>query len=501
MKASKRLQLNKGTSKNHLWLASTLGMILIFIFLCRAPAIAQKGPKDQFVFPPLSPVEMPEVKKLALSNGLRLFLVEDHEYPTIDIRILFRTGSAFDPSDKIGLAAISGDVLRTGGTTSKTGDEIDKELEALAAMIEISSRRSSGTMFISFLKQDIDKVLAILADILINPAFREEKIDLAKIKQKTIISRRNDEIGQITSREFRKLIFGKNSPYARHPEYLTLDAIKRDDVIRFYEKYFSPENAIVAVWGDFEAEKMAEKMEDYLGRWKPAESEISPLPEVEYEYKYTINFIDKPDVNQSNIMLGHIGGKMDNPDYPALTIMNSILSYERMFKKIRTDEGLAYSVWGTFGAGYQEAGVFSCGAQTKSESTVHAIELMFEEIKRITREKVSEKELAKAKAEYLNGYVFNFDSRAKIVSRMMIHGFYGYPLDFMERVRKEIEGVTKEDVLRVAKKYLHPDKIQVLVVGNKERFDKPLSVLGNVSAIDITISAPKADKKPGERVS
>jgi zinc protease len=345
------------------------------------------------------------------------------------------------------------------------------------------------------LKEDINRALEILADILINPAFAEDKIKLAKIQQRTAIARRNDDIGQISNREFEKLIYGKDSLYARHPEYATIAAVTRDDIVNFYKKYFYPDNTTMAVWGDFNAKEMVAKVEKTLGNWKAVRVKVPPLPTVDYEYKYTVNFIDKPDVNQSNIMLGHIGGLLSNPDYPALSVMNSILSFERMFKKIRTDEGLAYSVWGSYRSGYQVQGVFSSGAQTKSESTVYAIELMLKELKRMKEEEVSDEELAKAKDQYLNSFVFNFASKAQIVNRLMTYDFFDYPLNFMEKVKKGVEKVTKKDVLRVAQKYLRPDKVQILVVGKQEDFDKPLSTLGKVNVIDIKIPPLKPKKK------
>lgn len=467
---------------------------ILFLLLCGSMAFAQKSPKEKFVFPPLNPIHMPKVEKVELANGLSLFLVEDHEFPTIDMRAMVRTGSVFEPSSKVGLASICGQVLRTGGTTSTSGDEIDRELETMAATISTGIGLTSGYITVSALKEDIDRVLEILADILMNPAFAEDKIQLARIQQKTMISRRNDNIGQITFREFQKLVYGKNSPYARHPEYATIDAITRQDIIDFYQKYFHPNNTIMAIWGDFNSKDMAARIKKYLGLWKPKKVTLSPLPEVDYRFRYTVNYIHKPDVNQSNIMIGHIGGLMNNPDYPALSVMNSILSFDRMFKKVRTEEGLAYSVYGFFGAGYNYPGVFRSGAQTKSESTVYAIELMLKEMKRITQEMVSEEELARAKDEFLNSYVFNFDSRSKIVNRLMTYAYFGYPLDFMDRIKKGVEKVTREDILRVAKKYLRPDKVQILVVGKEEDFDKPLSTLGQVNTIDIAIPPAKPEK-------
>jgi len=465
------------------------GLLLLAFFL--GTAYGQKGPKDKFVFGPLNPIKMPKVEKAELPNGLKLFLVEDHEFPTIDLWAMVRTGSVFEPIGKIGLASITGQVLRTGGTKTKTGDQIDKELDTLAASVSTAVGTTSGYFSVSVLKEDFDKALSILADILTEPAFSDDKIELAKLQQKTNISRRNDNISSITNREFGKLMYGKDSPYARHTEYATIDAISRQDIIDFYNTYLHPNNTSIAVWGDFKSADMVNKIKTALAKWKKGVLSTQPWPKVSYDYKYTVNFIDKPDVNQSNIMLGHIGGLMNNPDYPALNIMNFILSFERMFKRIRTDEGLAYSVWGDYGASYIYPGTFSCGAQTKSQSTVYAIDIMLKELKKITEQEVSDEELAKAKDGYLNSYVFNFESKSQIVNRLMTYAYYGYPLDFTERLKAGVEKVSKADVLRVAKKYLQPDKVQILVVGKKEDFDKPLSTLGAVNVIDITIPAPK----------
>jgi len=463
-------------------------LLLAFLF---GISYAQKGPKDKFVFGPLSPIKMPKVEKTELPNGLKLLLVEDVEFPTIDIFALVRTGSVFDPAAKIGLASITGSVLRTGGTKTKTGDQIDKELDTLAATVSTSIAMTSGMISVSVLKEDFDKALGILADILTDPAFPQDKIDLAKVQQRTSVSRRNDNISAITSREFNKLIYGKDSPYARHTEYAGIEAITRQDLVDFYNAYYYPNNTSMAVWGDFKAKDMIAKLTAALGKWKKGKAAAEPWPKVAAQDKYSVNFVDKPDVNQSNIMLGHIGGLMNNPDLPALNIMNQILSFERMFKRIRTDEGLAYSVWGSYGASYVSPGTFSCGAQTKSQSTVYAIEIMLKEVKQIMDEEVSDEELAKAKDGYLNSYVFNFQTKSQVLNRMLTYAYFGYPLDFTEKQKAGVEKVTRADILRVAKKYLKPDKVQILVVGKQADFDKPLSTLGNVNVIDITIPAAK----------
>lgn len=470
---------------------------MLFILLgIWAIGFAQKNPKDIFQYPPLHSIQMPEMVDTVLKNRMRVLLVEDPQYPTVDIRVMIRTGTAYDPPEKVGLASITGTVLRTGGSQKFPGDSLDKMLETLGASIEVEVEQTMTLVTVSLLKDDLDKGLEILADLLQNPLFPEEKIELAKIEQKSMIARRNDDVRDIANREFQKLIYGKNHPYARHTEYAFIDAITRDDLVQFHQKYFQPNGMIVGMWGDFKASEIKKKMANRFSSWQGTQAEFSRAPEVSYQYAYSVNYIHKPDVNQSNIILGHIGTTLDNPDYPALVVMNQILSWDRMFKRVRTREGLAYSVWGYYGADYDHPGIFSVGCQTKSQSTVKAIRLMLEEIRKIQNEEVSAEELQNSKDRYLNSFVFKLDSKAKILLRQMTYLYYGYPSNFIEQIKSGVEKVTKEEVLRVAKKYLRPDQVHILVVGKQEDFEEPLSQLGEVRVIDITIPQPQQSMSP-----
>ena len=473
-----------------------LALGVLLLAMLAAPLAAQKNPKDPFDFPKLNVLKIPPVMQLTLKNGIRLYLIEDHRFPTIDMRGMFFTSSAFEPAAKAGLAALTGTVLRTGGTKRLSGDQIDRELETMAATIETAIDSESGSIYVSLLKENLDRVLPIMADILCQPVFDQEKIDLAKVEARTGISRRNDDVGQIAHREFNKLIYGTNSPYARQPEYATIDAVSREDIVAFYRGYFHPDNLWLAVWGDFNGKQMIKKIEAAFGNWPAAGLKLPALPKVDYEYRSTVNYVEKSDVKQSNIMVGHIGGLLDSPDYAALSVMNRILSFDRMFKKIRTDEGLAYSVWGYYGAGYKVPGVFSAGAQTKSESTVKAIQLMLDEMRLMRSQEVSNEELQRAKDQFMNSYVFQFDSRAKIIRTMLTYAYYGYPLDYSQQIFKKIETVTQADILNAAKKYLQPDQVQILVVGKQADFDKPLGEFGAVNTIDIAIPVPAGEAAP-----
>jgi outer membrane lipoprotein-sorting protein len=211
-----------------------------------------------------------------------------------------------------------------------------------------------------------------------------------------------------------------------------------------------------------------------------------------------VNLIRKEDVNQSTILLGHIGGLLNNPDYFALEVMNSILSggfSSRLFSHVRSDQGLAYAVFGAYGANYNYPGQFYAGCMTKSETTVKAVRSLLHEIEMMKKEEVTDDELALAKESYLNSFVFNFDTRGEVVNRLMTYEYYGYPKDFLEQTKTNIEKVNKAEVLRVAQKYLQPDKVRILVVGKDKDFEEPLSVLGKVNEIDISIPV-KEEKAP-----
>lgn len=474
-------------------LSPVLCVVAVSFLTAAAPASQQSPDPRQLDYPELRDVAVPEVQRVTLSNGMRLLLLEDRELPLISLSGRMRVGSIYEPADKVGLADITGQVMRSGGTTSRTGDELDEELEQIAASVETRIGQDSGYASVSVLKEDIDKGLEILADVLMHPAFRQDKIELAKMQHRSAIARRNDSPGAIASREFTKLIYGPDSVYARHTEYATIDNISRDDLVAFHKRFIGPNNMMLAIWGDFDTEDMIARIEKAFDGWEQIDLDLSPKPDVNYTWRSTVNVVPRDDLNQSNIYMGHIGGVMSDPNYPTLTLMNHILGggfTGRLFRNVRSRQGLAYSVFGTYSSHYDRPGVFAMGCQTKSETTVHAIEAIIEEARKITAELVTDEELELAKESYLNSFVFHFDSTEKVINRLMTYEYYGYPADFLQQTRARIEKVTRADILRVARAHLRPEAMQILVVGRPEDFDRPLSTLGEVRSIDITIPPP-----------
>ena len=474
---------------------SMAGLLTAGLLAPAMPAAAQKDYRE-LEFPPLNDIEVPTPTRVVLDNGIILYLVEDRRLPMINLSARIGVGAVNEPADQVGLAGITGSVMRTGGSTTMSGDEIDETLEGIGAAVETGIGPVSGSAFMSVLKDNVDTVLPILADILMNPAFPDDKIELEKVTARSGIARRNDDPTNMAFREYRKQIYGAESVYARHPEYATIDAITRDDLVAFHQAWYHPDNTMFGVWGDFDTDEMVKKISGVFGGWKKAGFERPELPDVDYAFDSSVNYIEKDDINQSTVVLGHIGGLMNNPDYFALRVMNDILSggfSGRLFRNVRSEQGLAYAVFGIYSANYTYPGIFYVACMTKSETTVQAARSLLHEVERMKTDEITEEELNLAKDSFLNSFVFNFDTRREIINRQMTYEYYGYPQDFLEKTKTEVEKVTVDDVKRVARKYLQPDKVRLVVVGNGQDFDEPLSVFGEVNEIDVTIAVPAVE--------
>jgi zinc protease len=462
-------------------------------------AFGQATSVDQIKAPPLRKFSMPQPKRIQLSNGMVIFLQEDHELPLVRGSALIRGGARDVPAGKAGLLGIYTSAWRTGGTTTKTGDELDQFLEARAARVETGGGTATTNVSLDTLKGDFDAVFPIWLDLLRNPAFRQEKIDLAKTQANSGISRRNDEPLGIAGRESNKLGYGADSPYAQQPEYATIASITRDDLLAFHKRYVHPNNIIVSFIGDFDSAKLEKKLRDTFGSWARG-PQAPKAPVAMTPAKPGTYFIPKEDVTQSNIYFIHPGITRDNPDFYALQVMNEVFSggfAGRLMQEIRSKRGLAYGVGGTVGANWDYPGLFRASMSTKSGTTIESIEALRGEIVRLTTAPVTPEELSQAKEGILNAFVFTMDTRAKALDQQVLLELYGFPPDYFTKYPSNIEKVTTADVERVAKKYVHPDQLALLVVGNEKEFEKPLSSLGTVTAIDITIPEPGAtEKKP-----
>jgi len=452
----------------------------------------QTQPWKSIPIPPLASFHPAKPKRIVLNNGIVIFLIEDHELPFVNGFIEMKGGSRNEPAAKAGLVDLYGAAWRTSGTATQDGDELDDILEAKAAKVETGGDLDSTSLSWNCLKQDQDQVFKLAVDLLEHPAFNEQKLNLAKQQMAAGIVRRNDSAGQIASRESAILVYGAKSPYAREPEIATVMSVTVADLKTWHEKTVIPNGMIIGVSGDFDSAAMEKTLRDTFEGLPKGTPIIEPKEEFAGP-KPGVYFVEKTDVNQSNIRILGLGTERSNPDYYALSLMNEIFSGgfgSRLFQEVRTKRGLAYSVGGAYGATYDHPGTFYVAASTKSATTVDAAQAMLEVTNQLKTQPFTEEELKRARDQVLNSFIFNYDTKDKVLDEQAKLEFYGYPLDFLDKYRDAVEKVTTADLERVAKKYIDPTRLAILVVGNSSEFGTPLSKLGPTQDLDITIPVP-----------
>ena len=472
-------------------------LLLSLMLLLSVSVFAQKR-YDEIKYPELNKFKKTSVEEFTLDNGITFYLVEDKELPLIRVNAIVRTGGLLVPENKTGLASITGSVMREGGSKNYPADELNILLENKAAYMSTYIGLGSGGGSMNLLKEDFNVLLPVFVDLLQNPLFPEDKIDLVKTQVKTSISRRNENPQAVAGREFSKLIYGEDSPYTSQTEYATVDAITKEDMIEFHKQAFVGNNMMIGVIGDFDTKDMKKKLEEAFGSIKAGTETNLIYPEVSYSYPSTINLVDKKDVNQSTVYLGHIGGKRDNPDYAALQLMNEILSggtfSGRLMQTVRSDLGLAYAVFGNYSSNINYPGVFFAGVMTKSSTTAEAIDAILVEIKKLQDEPVSTEELTDAKNRFLNSLVFRYDSKNKILNERLSNEYNGLPQNYFDQYVEQLKKVSVSDIQRVSKTYLRPEQVQIMVVGNGDEIGNQLDKYGTVNVIDVEIPLPKSDK-------
>lgn len=453
----------------------------------------QSKPWEKIPIPKLHDFKPQQPKRIVLKNGIVLFLQEDHELPFVSGSVLIPGGAREEDPAKTGLVSIYGQAWRTSGTAKLNGDALDDLLEAKAAHIETSGGEDSTTLGWDSLKGDADQVFDLALDLLLHPAFNAEKLALAQQQEATGIVRRNDDEGEIATRESAKLVYGANSPYTRQTELATIGAVTVDDLKAWHDRTLGGK-LIVGIEGDFDPVAMEAKLRAAF-EGLPA---VKPAParhDVFAGPKPGISFIDKEDVNQSNVEIVGLGTDRHNPDVPAIAMMNDILGggfSSRLFQKVRTELGLAYAVGGGMSFAYDHPATFHVMVLTKSASTVDATKAALEEIASLNTRAFTQEELDRAKDNILNSFLFRYDTKGKVLSARELLEFYGYPADYLETYKAALEKVTLADLSTVAKKYIHPEKLAVLVVGNGPEIKPGLDELklGPVQPIDIAIPQP-----------
>lgn len=411
-----------------------------------------------------------------LASGAVAFLVEDHDFPLVNISVLVRTGEYLEPAGKTGLSEITGSQLRAGGSKSMPPAKFDEEAAFLAATIASRIGPLDGNATLNCLSKDVDAGLALFVEMLKNPGFAEDRLKLAKTQMLQGLERRNDRADAIERREYERLLRGDRHFSTQPVTKASLEAITRDDLIGFHQKYFYPANFVLAVSGDFKTPEMLARLEKAFSNWPNPGGAVPPVPEPDFTPKPGIYVVDKKDVNQGRVRMGHLGVKISNPDHLTISVMNGILGgagfTSRITTRIRSEEGLAYQAGSEFRHGNFYPGAFSVVLQSRSPTVAQAITIVKQEIARMREGTVTAEELETEKNYIIGTFPRRFATASLQASQFAMDYYLKMPDDYWIKYRDRIRAITVEDIQRVARKYLQPENLVILAVGDWAAMEK-----------------------------
>jgi zinc protease len=438
-------------------------------------------------FPPLK-FQPPEPVRFVTDNGMVVFFLEDHQLPVISAVAFFHGGSAYDPPGRSGLAEITAQLLRSGGAGERSPEQVDEDLDFMAT--RISSRASADELQLTLnaMKKDAEPAFEILSDMVIRPTFDTGKVSLELSNKMEEIRRQNDDPNMVTRRIYYRTVY-TGHPYGVFPTLASIGNISRDDITAQHKKYYSPDNCIMAVSGDLTLDEIESLIDKYLSRWQESSAQIQMPAMATMQYMPGVYYAER-DINQANIRMGHLGMDIKNPDRHAMDVMNFILGgggfASRMASQIRTTAGLAYSV-GTYAYNRPLMGTFFAYCQTRADAMSQATQMIIDIINEVKQGGITPEEMDLAKESIINSYIFNYDTPDKIASAQAYLEFYGFPPDQLEKDVEALQAVTLEDCGRVARKYLTPERLAIIITGNKEMFDKPPDTFGPVTEVSLEI--------------
>ncbi|TKB55123.1 MAG: insulinase family protein [Nitrospira sp.] len=471
---------------------TVVGLLIISILLPALSACAAEmalGDPRQMTFKTVE-FTPPDADRVVLKNGMVVYLLEDHELPLVSMTATIRTGSWLDPAEKIGLASLTGSIMRSGGGGGLSAERVDEDLEQFAGSVGISIGRQSGSASLDVLSKDLKRGLQIFAGLIRTPAFEPARVELAKLQTIEGIRRRQDNPGSIAGREFVKLLYGADHPSARESSIESITRITRDDLAAFHRKTIHPNGMMLGVTGDFDKSAILALLREVFGDWEKGEVPVLTIADVPQSQtaKPVVRFVNK-DTSQTHLRIGHLSIKEQDPDYVALAIANDILGgssfRSRLFNDVRTKRGLAYSVGSRLNSGVHDQGIWLMRAETKLPSTQEVTARFVANMERMRTELVTDSELAEAKEAYVNSFVFSFASSTAIVGRLMELEYDGLPKDFLQQLRARVVALTKEEILAAAKKHFNPERLTIVAVGSGEALPKLLSGFGEVKEIKL----------------
>lgn len=450
----------------------------ILLILLGFSEISAFTPPEKLTYPPLR-FQPPRAEKIVLPNGIVVFVLENHELPIVNLFAMIKGGSFFDPIGKEGLAELTTMVLRIGGTSSRTGEQIDASMERWGMTFEISTKQEEISISFSSLSHHFAQGMEIIADLLQNPAFPQDKIAIALSQKKERLRRLTDDPEQYAFLKFNQVIY-RSDPRGRIPTFKSLENITRNDLVMFHRLYFRPTNIFFAITGAVTKEDVINLFKRDFNAWQGSQTkELIPPPPLPPTGIFSLSH----KTPQSVIITGRPAPPKKSPDYYPFVVLDFILGSggfrSRIFQEIRTNQGLAYSA-GSFYRARVEHGLFGTYAMTKAGSTGTVLQYFIDLPKNVKNHPITEEEILWAKNSLINRFIHNFDTPEQIVRQELALAFDNLPYEFLSQYPQKIRAVTLNEVNRIVKKYLSSTEVAILVLGNEEDYDRPLTSFGKV---------------------
>lgn len=412
-----------------------------------------------------------KAKRSVLENGMVLVVLQQPSLPFVVVNMSFKAGSVYDSPQKAGIASLTADLL-TEGTKTRTSQEISKAIDFVGGRLNSGASVDFASVNLTILKKDIEVGMNLLSDVILNPVFDPKEVKRQKAQVIASLMDEKDDPRMVAAKAINKMIY-KNHPY-RYPANGTLETIPnitREDMIAFHKKYYLPNNALFVAVGDITETEVRQLIDKYLGDWKKAPLTLPKIEQSEPVTEKAAQLLQK-DLTQATILWGHQGIRRENPDYYALIVMNYILGgggfASRMMTHVRDEQGLVYGIYSYFAAA-GHSGSFKVSAQTKNENANRVIEAIIKEIEQMRIELVSEEELKSAK-DYLTGsFPLKLDTNAKLAGFLVDIENFNLGYDYFDKYPQYINAVTREKVLEVAQKYLHPNRYCLVVVADQKK--------------------------------
>jgi len=421
-----------------------------------------------------------------LPNGLVIYLLKDATLPVVHLNALVKAGKSYDPPDKAGVGELTAALLKDGGTRKYKSDEIDSALEFLGAEIESSMGLEEARVEMFSLKKDLDRVLDMYASVLMEPAFEDEKTAVKKAEAIEVIRRRNDDPARAAQREALRAFYGAGHPYGRRSEIAGIESLGKADLIACHDDFYRPNNIIITAAGDFGSEgEMLARLEAKFGGWKRRETAFPAIPRVE-PVRGRRAYLIRKDIPQAFLAVLQPGIKhLDPAEFP-LAAANEVLGgntfTSRMTSEIRSRKGLAYSVYSYFSK-RREYGHLNASCGTKPETYSLALSEMLRQFAIMKNEPVPAAELDDSKNSIINSFVFRFATPFALLNERALYEHYGYPPDYLDKYVDNLSRVDAEAVLEVSKQLFKPEDALIFVIGDPDKFDKPLSDFGPVTEL------------------